>query len=481
MALRQVTEQAWQIGFQSLEAENPEEAELEVEGSLPKELRGRLYRVGPARFDVYGERYRHWFDGDGMVHSLRLVGGRAYYRNRFVSTTKKVEEDAARRRLYGTVGTPPTGGPLARVRRAMPPRSVANTNIVFHGGRLLALWEAARPWRIDPHTLETMGEDDLGGLLRPGAAFSAHPHLDPANGDLWNFGTTYGPRTVVTVYRGRVDGTVERVAHVPLPHGAWVHDFALTATKVVLIVPPLTLPRIPLGLLSGQRSYASSLRWRPGLGTRIAVMDRASTEVRWFRSDPFMMFHTVNAWDDDGDVVVDVCAFEDAAVMSTLTEVMRGELRTQANAWPERLRLSRNGTVRRSRLSSTTLEFPRVADHAFTRPQTRIYGATVFEGGALEAAPVAIDLAAGTVSKAPLAPGEFGGEPVPVAKERFAGEADVWLLAVVLNAAAGRSELRVYDGAEPAAGAVATVPLPHVVPFHFHGNWVGEEELAGAS
>ena len=142
------TEADWRLGFRSLEAEIGDGVELGVAGDLPSELEGTLYRIGPARFDVYGERYRHWFDGDGMVHALRLSGGKAEYRNRFVATDKKREEDAAQRRLYPGFGTRPAGGPIARLRNLMP-KSAANTNVVFHAGKLLALWEAGRPWRVE--------------------------------------------------------------------------------------------------------------------------------------------------------------------------------------------------------------------------------------------------------------------------------------------------------------------------------------------
>src|SRR4051794_16321854 len=90
----------WQIGFESLEAECIEEVELPMCGTLPADLAGTLYRIGPARHDVYGERYDHWFDGDGMVHALRIHDGRCFYRNRFVDTAGKREEDAAGRRLH---------------------------------------------------------------------------------------------------------------------------------------------------------------------------------------------------------------------------------------------------------------------------------------------------------------------------------------------------------------------------------------------
>src|SRR3954451_17399608 len=199
------TEADWRMGFRGLEAEIGDGVELAVEGTLPSELEGTLYRIGPARHDVYGERYRHWFDGDGMVHALRLSGGKAEYRNRFVATDKKGEEDAAQRRLYGGFGTAPAGGPIARLRHVMP-KSAANTNIVFHGGKLLALWEAGRPWRLDPVTLETIGEDDMSGILGRRQAISAHPKLDRETGDMWNFGVDYGPKNTISLYRTTPEG-----------------------------------------------------------------------------------------------------------------------------------------------------------------------------------------------------------------------------------------------------------------------------------
>ncbi len=98
MAIAQQAVAGWTAGFESLETETTTPLTLELIGALPTDLSGTIYRIGPARFDVYGERYRHWFDGDGMVHALTLADGQATYRNRFVATAKKRAEDAARRR-----------------------------------------------------------------------------------------------------------------------------------------------------------------------------------------------------------------------------------------------------------------------------------------------------------------------------------------------------------------------------------------------
>jgi len=472
------TTPGWTVGFESLTTETPEALELEVTGTLPAELRGTLYRIGPARHEVAGQRYRHWFDGDGMVHALRLGGGRAHYRNRFVATAGMAEEQQAGRRLYGGFGTRPAGDTaLERFRhvRRRPAKNAANTNIVEIGGRLLALWEAGRPHRIDPVTLETLGEDDLGGALGPDDWFSAHPKTHPG-GDVWNFGISYGPRARAHLYRCRARGMVTREHSVTLPFASMVHDFALTERRAVLVVQPLMLPRLPLGLLLGSTSVADSLRWEPRRGSHVAVVDLESGAVRWHRGEPFAFFHTVNAWDEGDEVVLDVCAYRDAEVMRNLAEVMTGRLGALAESRPERLVLGPSGGIRRQTLSATTLEFPRVAPSVDSRRHRRIYGVSENRAGGFLGVPACVDLDLGTVATAPTPAHEFAGECVPVPRRGSGGEADVWLLTLVLDAAARRSEVRVLDGGDIGAGPVATVRLPHAVPFGFHGNWV---ELAG--
>jgi all-trans-8'-apo-beta-carotenal 15,15'-oxygenase len=478
MVATQTDLRAWQLGFQTLEREFTEEVELEIEGALPPDLAGCLYRVTPARFDVYGERYRHWFDGDGMVHALRVDRGRVFYRNRFVATAKKLREDRAGRRLFAVTGTPSAGNAAQRPFRAFPPRSPANTNIVFHGGRLLAMWEGARPYQIDPTSLATIGEEDFGGLLGPFDAFSAHPHYDPTTGEMWNFGSNpLTPRPTITIYRGAPDGVVEKRAKLRMPHPAWVHDFAITRTKVVVIVPPLVSPRLPVALYAGQKSFMEGLRWRPELGTRIAVVDRTNGDSRWYRCDPLWMIHTINAFDDGDDVVVDICASENASVMSAVTEAMVGKLSTlPAPPFPERLHLRANGRVDRCRLSDFPFEYPRLAGTALTREPSRIYGCT-FLGGVFDNVPAALDPSTGAVDFAPVGENEVGSEPIAASRPGASSETDAWLLSVFINGRTQRSELRVYDAAAPSAGAVATAHLPHVVPLHFHGTWVSARQF----
>jgi carotenoid cleavage dioxygenase-like enzyme len=270
---------------------------------------------------------------------------------------------------------------------------------------------------------------------------------------------------------------------VSLPFNAMVHDFALTERRAVLVVQPLLLPAAPIGLLAGARSYAESLRWEPHRGTHVAVIDLDGGAIHWSQGEPFSLFHTVNAWDEGDDVVLDVIAYPDPTlIVTTLAEVMTGRLDSRIHTRPERivLRHGQSGFQRR-RLSETTLEFPRVSPSSESRPHRLVYGITDRTAGDFLGVPACVDAETGAVATAPMTAHEYAGELVPVAKAQGGTEADVWLLSLVLDAATRRTELRVFDGAELASGPVATVRLPHAVPFGFHGNWLDDAELvAGA-
>jgi carotenoid cleavage dioxygenase-like enzyme len=246
-----------------------------------------------------------------------------------------------------------------------------------------------------------------------------------------------------------------------------VHDFALTPTKAIFVVAPCALPRVPLGLILGQKSFGESLRFTPEQGTHVAVVDRKSGEVRWYAGDAFMLFHTIQAWDDGEDTIVDVCAYPDGKILQSLTDVMSGTTPTMARAWPERIVLGKDG-MKRTRLAQVSLEFPRIDDSLFGAPARKAYGVTWPNGSPFLKTPAVVDLATGHAELAPLAAGEFAGELVPVPKKDGGGD---WLLSLVLDATKERSVLHVYDGANISAGAVAKATLPHVVPFGFHGNF----------
>src|ERR1700759_1999220 len=165
-----------------------DEAFLTVQGELPRELNGTLYRNGPnPQFQSPGA---HWFVGDGMLHAFHLENGRASYRNRWVRTPKWLAEHDAGRALFGGFGRKQPDAPASTPADG----GVAHNTIVFPGGRLLALEEGHPPTEIEPGTLNTRGYCNYGGGIT--GPFTAHPKIDPVTGEMVFFGyNASGPFT----------------------------------------------------------------------------------------------------------------------------------------------------------------------------------------------------------------------------------------------------------------------------------------------
>ena len=197
---------AWTKAYSSVPGEYDYEID-EIEGSIPSELKGTVWRNGPGNFDRGGKRYEHVLDGDGYLGRISIDGatGRASFKGRFVRTADFEAEVAAGKILTrNTFGTQPEGGVLANAGRLVL-KNVANTNVITLGGRVLALWEAGMPQRVTPETMDYEGNDDLDGclvdggltvstglevvdrLLGLGQAFTAHPRVDPASNRVAGF------------------------------------------------------------------------------------------------------------------------------------------------------------------------------------------------------------------------------------------------------------------------------------------------------
>ncbi len=125
----------WRRGFQSLWTEYDYWID-EIEGTIPPDLNGTLWRNGPGVLDRGGVRFGHPFDGDGMICRIAFGNGRAHFRNRFVRTNGWLHEQQAGKIVYrGVFGTEKPGGV---VRNALDLRikNIANTNIVYWGNTL---------------------------------------------------------------------------------------------------------------------------------------------------------------------------------------------------------------------------------------------------------------------------------------------------------------------------------------------------------
>jgi len=433
--------------------------DLPIEGELPRELHGTLYRNGPnPQFAPRGRH--HWFDGDGMIHAFRLRDGRASYRNRWVRTQRFARERAAGESLFGGIADMAQTDP----RVAGIPANAANTNIVWHAGRLLALWEAGPPHALDPHTLDTFGPHDFAGRLT--GAMTAHPKLDPETGEMHFFGYDFAP-PFLRYHVADAQGRLVRSIEIDVPWASMMHDFVITQRYVVFLVFPATLR------LEHIERTGSPVGWEPELGARIGVMPRGgvSADVRWFEIEPCYAFHPMNAWDDGERVVTEVCRYPRLPLFDGAGTQGLEDLDAKLTRWTLDLA---GGVAKEELVDDVAVEFPRLDERRAGLRYRHGYAAGIqpTDGGArLVNAIFHFDLAAGTRRQHVLPPHDVAGEPIFVPRHAGAEEGDGWLLSVVYRGEERRSDLLVLDANDVARAPLATVRLSHRVPFGFHGNW----------
>ncbi len=437
--------------------------ELEVVGEIPAALRGALYRNGPNPQFEPRDPNHHWFSGDGMIHGFFIGDGKVSYRNRWVRTKKWNLEHAEGRSLYGTFGNPMTTDPKYL---SEPSGGVANTNIVWHGGRLMALEEAHAPFAIDPDSLEPVGSVDLGGKV------TAHPKFDPDTGEMVFFGYADAmmPLSPMVSYGvADKDGRLTRRETFEAPYSSMVHDFMVTRNHVLFPILPLT------GSLERAMGGKPPFAWEPEKPALVGVMrrDEDTTKIRWFSTDACYVFHVMNAWEDGSKIVADVMKY-DVAPLFPLADGRRGQ---QCGAYLVRWTFDladASDAIREERLDDLAGEFPRY-DERFTFEQNRhgwFAGQTTKPGDIRTNTVSHIDLKTGRRGDYVAPVGDGVGEPVFVHRSDDAPEGDGWILAVAYRAAEDRSELLVFEAQDIAAGPVAVAKVPRRVPYGFHGNWV---------
>jgi len=438
-------------------------ADLVVDGELPTDLAGALYRVGPNPQFAPRGRYNP-LQGDGMIHAFRIDGGRVAYRNRWVRTRQWTLERAAGRALFATSGDPRDADPSVA---GQPTDGVANTHIVSHAGRLLALEEGHGPIEIDPESLDTRGPFTFGGALPRN--MTAHPKIDPETGEMVFFANfpTRAFDGALAYYVADASGKIARSATIAGPFTALVHDFSITRERVVFVVCPLTLS------LERLRRGAPPIAWEPQLGTRVGVFPRRAPErVRWYRGEACMAWHTLNAFDDGERVVVDLCR-QDAPAFPAADG--RTPPEPSLRQYLERWTLDpSSGSISTTRLSDVVCEYPRI-DERRTGIAYR-YGYFAAGGGPgtgdlCQRAIARFDHATGAMHTFHLGDRCAVSEPVFVARRGSTSEGDGYLLATVYDEEHNTSHLVLFDATDVIYGPIARAHLDHRVPMGFHGSW----------
>ncbi len=415
------------------------EFDLPVTGAIPAEMSGWYLRNGPNPRQATA----HWFTGDGMIHGVRIEDGRAaWYRNRWVRTESFQDPFP----LYNADGT--------RNLHA----SVANTHVVNHAGKTLALVESSLPYEVT-NDLQTVGAYDFGGKLAD--AMTAHPKICPITGEMhfFGYGNIFAPH--VTYHRVDADGELTVNRPIDVPALTMMHDFALTAEHVVFMDLPIVF-NLDIALKgNGDMPY----RWDGGYGARLGVLRRDDPfgPVRWFDIDPCYVFHVANAYDRDGSIVLQGIRYPELWRDSS-------DFGVDGVLWSWTIDVH-SGKVAERQLDDRAVEFPRIDDRLGTLPAR--YAVSVGDRRLVRYdldTGAAVEHTFGTAGS-PGGPGEAVFVP---AASGPADESSGWYVGYVYDPDRDGSDLVVLDASDFAGDPVARIKLPQRVPYGFHGNWIAD-------
>ena len=304
--------------------------DLQVVGAIPPELDGRYVRNGANPISGYAD---HPFLGDGMIHGIRLRDGRAeWYRNRYVTTPFVADPERPVIDLDSGLGDMSA--------------SKANTNVLGHAGRLLALEEGHFPYVLDGD-LGTVGAFDFDGKLR--GSFTAHPKVCPVTGEMLAFGYSL-LEPYLTYLRVSAAGELVQAENITVGGPTMMHDFNVTRNHVVF----MDLPAV-FDLEMAMRGEMP-IHWSDTYGARLGVMPRNGhdADVVWYDIDPCYVFHPMNAYEVGDTIVLDVARLDhiwrDSPMDFPAPALYRWVIDTAS------------GTVREEQVDDLAAEFPRVAD-----------------------------------------------------------------------------------------------------------------------
>ena len=462
-------------------------SDLEVDGEVPAAIEGAFHRVAPdpqlpplLRDDI-------WFNGDGMVSMFRFRRGRIDFKQRRARTDKFILEERAGRPLFGAYRNPLTDDSSVRGRY----RGTANTNVLVHGGRLLALKEDSPPLEMDPDSLETRGYTDFGGGVTS-QTFTAHPKIDPRTGHMCAFG--YAAKGLLTrdmaYYEISPLGRVEREVWFELPYYCMMHDYGLTEHYAVFHVIPIvgSWERLQAGL--PHFGFDTSKPIHLGVLPR----DGEARDIRWFTAPNCFASHVMNAFEEGTLIHFDVPMAKGNAfpffpdVHGAAFDPEKAHC--HMTRWTVDLASPGDGFAGMRRLADVKGEFPRIDDRYvsrayrygfllaqdFSRPLQLPGGRSAT--GMMMNLLARLDHATGELQTYWAGPTSTLQEPCFVPSSQTAAEGEGYLLAVANRLADSRSDLLIFDAQHLADGPIATVRLELRLRPALHGNWTPQQQLA---
>eukprot|EP01060_Flectonema_neradi_P031785 TRINITY_DN490_c3_g1_i1.p1 TRINITY_DN490_c3_g1~~TRINITY_DN490_c3_g1_i1.p1 ORF type:complete len:548 (+),score=73.66 TRINITY_DN490_c3_g1_i1:55-1644(+) len=475
--------------------------ERDIDGTVPKELRGTFLRNGPGVTEVYGTPLKHPIDGDGMIARVTFTDNGVHFKNKFVQTISHMKEKEAGKMIFpGQMGSRPPveyDSEGKKKKQSTHYRDPSHTNVFYWGGKVISCHEYSLPHSLCPKTLETVGRDTLGGTLDI-RTLSAHYRYD-ADKDLIVL-VAFKPgiellktKPQIRLYEFDRSWKLHKKTKVSVPGLNYAHDFILTPNWYVLHMTPFvnTSKKATMDIVKGKTSPGESLAYSPECPSKMVLVGRTSKnegKIIELDTEPCHIYHFGTAYENptDKSIQFDACCLPPGFTMewqykSFLANVadFPGTMHHYTVTFGSggKASLVRNQIAKVSRYSC---EFPFVNQYrhcvreGVAKPRY-FYMMAGREGVALPFANIVkydyeTNLKTEWDSKGVI------GEPVFIprlgeASAHQGNEDDGWLIAQHYVPGEHRTQFIILDAACIERGPVCVLKLRHHLPISFHGTF----------
>ncbi|KAL6104985.1 bco2 [Pungitius sinensis] len=508
--------------------DTPNPIGTDITGSIPVWIRGSFLRNGPGKFEIGNQKFNHWFDGMALLHQFKIAEGMVSYKSRFLSSDSFKANEEHNRIVVSEFGTVTMPDPCKNFfqrflsRFELPkPSDNANVSFVTYKGDYYVSTETNIMHKVDPETLETTKKVDWSKFIAVNGA-TAHPHTEP-DGTTYNMGNSYNSKGAsyniikVPPTKQTAEDTLEGVSVMcSIPSSekskpSYYHSFGMSKNYVVFIEQPIKMDllKIVTGKLRG-KSISDSILWDPTLNTIFHLIHKQTGKVSAVKylAKPLLTLHQINAYEEGGFLVLDMCASDDGAAINNYNvqnlrksgEDLDEVYNTLCRVFPRRFVLPLNvdqetpygknlnptGSATSVRFAKNKvfcthedlhgedlseyggLEFPQINYAKYnTRPYRYFYGCGFrhLVGDSL----IKMDLN-GKRMKVWEEPGRYPSEPVFVPSPNATEEDNGVVMSVVITPNKDKSTfLLVLDAATFAELGRAAVPVN--IPYGFHGTF----------
>ena len=451
--------------------------ELECIGDIPKDFSGIYLRNGPnQRHAPYG--LHHWFDGDGMIHSAEFKEGKVRYRNKWIKTKSLSKESEEGKSIWpGLMDTPDRDLQISWGSDLWL-KDNSNTDIAIHAGKAITtFYQCGEAYQLDPVTLNTLGSMDLES--QGARLMSAHCMTDENNGDLLFFDYAVKP-PYMTYGVINKDSQLVNFTPIELPGARLPHSMAFTPNYSILMdLPMFWDPK----LLDKDIHKVS---FYPEMQSRFGILDRMASgdTIRWFDAEPCYIYHIINSWEEENEVVLDVCRMSSPVPSQEVRQKLSGPYGTmlawlKLDACYHRYRFNlETGETKEERKEDLLSEFPVINNRYGGLPSRYSYHVTLADTDViLFDALVKMDSLTGTSQKFSFPEGCFGSEMQFAPRHNSNAEDDGYLISFVTNMNSMKGEIQIFPAEDLSKGPICRLIVPQQIPPGFHSSFVLPENL----